>query len=399
MLGKIGVEMKKYGTLITILVAVLFSLGIHNVVLADSETVDAAQDSSDQVVQEANDSEAVEAAQDNDEQAAEETNDAEAVQDNSENNDVEENRESETVYTVFLPLNVQKKVQAPAQPEWLQAVNNFRAQANLPPVTENADWSEGNELHSRYMVKNDVIAHSEEKNNQWYTQEGYEAAQTSNLVVAYDSNASDVFAINSWMQAPFHALGILDPDLEQVGYGAYREANGTYQMGAGLDVIRGLGRSSSSVSYPVIWPDDGKSVELTQYWGEYPDPLSSCDGYTAPTGVPVIIQIGSGNKTPKVTAHSFSSNGSNLAHCVIDETNYNNPDSDSQKLVRSVLDARDAIVIIPREPLTPGASYSVSVTVNGQAYDWTFSVAGTRTPTTLSTQEPQVEFSSPILAQ
>jgi len=64
-----------------------------------------------------------------------------------------------------------------------------------------------------------------------------------------------------------------------------------------------------------------------------------------------------------------------LEHCVYDETSYTNPDGSDQSLGRSILDARDAIVLIPREPLTPGSSYTVSITVSGQTYAWSFTVS------------------------
>jgi len=248
--------------------------------------------------------------------------------------------------------------------------------AALPPVTENASWSYGNWLHAHYMVKNDVIQHTEDPSNPWYTPEGLAAAQSSNLAGHHNVNTSDKWAIDAWMQAPFHAVGILDPQLLQVGYGSYREANGGLQMGAGLDVIRGLGHIPPSVEFPIKWPSDGASVPLTLHWGEYPSPLTSCPGYSSPSGLPIILQIGPGNLTPNVTSHLFMQGSTPLEHCVFDETSYSNPDSSQQSLGRGILDSRDAIILIPRNPLTPGASYTVSITVSGKTHTWSFSVSG-----------------------
>ena len=66
-----------------------------------------------------------------------------------------------------------------------------------------------------------------------------------------------------------------------------------------------------------------------------------------------------------------------LESCILDETTYTNPDTYQQYLGKVILDARDAIVIIPRQPLTPGATYRVSITVNGQTHSWSFSVSST----------------------
>ena len=39
-----------------------------------------------------------------------------------------------------------------------------------------------------------------------------------------------------------------------------------------------------------------------------------------------------------------------------------------------MLAANGSVVVIPRRPLTRGATYSVRMTVNDHEYDWTFTV-------------------------
>ena len=269
----------------------------------------------------------------------------------------------------------------PAPLEWLNYLNSYRAQALLPPLTENSDWSNGDWFHSRYMVKNDVISHDEEPENPWYTPAGQAAAQNGNVMVSSSNQASDQLAIDLWMSGPFHAIGILDPALHQTGFGSYREADGGWQMGATLDVIRGLGAIPPTVTYPVMWPAEGQITFLNGYYGtEYPDPLASCPTYTIPSGLPILLQIGDGSLTPTVTDHSFSQDGLPLDHCLFDETTYTNPDSGAQNLGRLVLSGRDAIVLIPRQPLSPATNYTVTITTNGQSYQWTFMVAATIQP-------------------
>ena len=264
----------------------------------------------------------------------------------------------------------------PPSGDWLGYVNYYRALAGLPALSENSTWSDGCWLHARYMVKNDYVGHSEDPGNPWYTVEGAEAAASSNVMASSSTSATDEGAIDSWMRGPFHAVGILDPALQQTGYGSYREAIGTWQMGAALDVLRGLGSVPPSVEFPVRWPGDGVTVPLTAYLGgETPDPLTSCPGYSVPSGLPLIVQIGSGGLTPNVTAHAFSQGGTPLEHCVFDEIDYTNPNPSHQSLGRGVLDMRDAIVLIPRQPLTPGATYTASITTNGETYTWSFTVS------------------------
>jgi hypothetical protein len=267
-------------------------------------------------------------------------------------------------------------------PDWLVYVNQFRILANLPQLTENVTWSAGGVLHSRYMVKEDEITHYESASSLWYTQEGYDAGRNGNVAVSSSTSYPDESAIDLWMTGPFHAVGILDPQLVQTGFGSYRENSGTWKTGATLDVLRGLGSLPSGINFPIYFPKSGGQTWLTSFGGyESPDPLTSCPGYSAPTGSPVILQLGSGSVTPNVTFSSFRQGNTNLEHCVFDETNYVNSNSVSQSLGRNVLNSRDAIVMMPRNPLVVGQTYIVTITANGQTYTWSFLVinAGTST--------------------
>jgi len=256
---------------------------------------------------------------------------------------------------------------------WLNHLNAYRVGASLPPVTENTALSDGARKHAVYMVKNDELRHGENFFNAWYTPEGLTAARQSNLFLGSGMEQSDLRILDTWMQSPFHAIGMLDPRLAQVGFGSFREARGHLATGATLNVIAGI-RHTARATYPIVWPGAGTTVPIGLHWGEHPSPLTSCPGYTAPSGLPVIIQIGPGDLTPAISATSFRRNGRPLEHCVIDETTYKNPDRGQQRLGRSILGARDAIVIVPRAPLSPGATYTASVAVDGQTHTWSFSV-------------------------
>ena len=266
-------------------------------------------------------------------------------------------------------------LRAQALPEWLTRVNLYRATAGLPDLTENVTYSDAAWKHARYIVKTHTLGHSEDPANPWYTPEGATAAAGSVLTESGSSTLSEDSAIDMWMRAPFHAVGILDPKLRSTGFAIYREADGGYQTGAGLDVLRGRSKVPAGVTFPVVWPGNGSSVPITTYLTEHPSPLTSCPGYVAPAGLPIIVQLGTGSVTPNVTASSFSSNGVALGHCVFSETTYVNADPAQQSVGRAVLAPHDAIVLIPRAPLTAGASYNVSITTNGMALRWSFSAS------------------------
>jgi len=263
---------------------------------------------------------------------------------------------------------------------WLDQLNFYRASAALPPVTEDAALSSGVLRHARYMVAHSSVSHSEDMRDEWATAEGAAAAAVSNLAGSTRVTEPDWWAVDVWMQAPFHALGILDPSLEHVGFGiAHQPHRKLIQTAAGLDVIRGRrGDSPPAFAYPVMWPADGSSVPLTDFAGERPDPLTSCRGYKAPAGLPLIVQLGPGELSPRVTSSTLTENGRAIEHCVFDETTYRNHRAADQRLGREILAPRDAIVLIPRKPLRPGMTYRASVTANERVIDWSFSVVPRR---------------------
>ncbi len=132
------------------------------------------------------------------------------------------------------------------------------------------------------------------------------------------------------------------------------------------------------MSFPIKWPDHNTTVYLTSYDGfEQPDPLASCPGFPlgGPSGLPIIVQMGPGHLTPVVTAHSLHRGATALPHCVFTESTYTNSIAELQALGRAQLAARDAVVLIPKDPLMAGQSYTVSITAEGMTVTWTFGVS------------------------
>ena len=288
-----------------------------------------------------------------------------------------------------VPTDVPTRI--PANQDWFGHINSYRDVARLPHLAELESWCEGGALHARYMVKNNSVTHSESPGNQWYTSQGAMAGQNSNILGVWDLDATDQYAIDAWMQSPFHAVGILDPELLATGFGSYREDAGNIRMAAALDVIRGLGQMPPEVGFPIMWPGEGSTIGITMHVGGSPDPLSSCPGYSAPAGVPIIMQMGPGHITVSVTAHSLRKNGVPVESCLFTEASYTSPSSGEEFLGRSILGARDAIVLVPKTKLIHGATYTPSVTVNGQTYEWSFRVA------TLTSDAPAEDAYGPVV--
>ena len=261
-------------------------------------------------------------------------------------------------------------------PDWLRYLNGFRVAAGLPALREDSAWSAESGLHSRYMILSGDVGHSEDPNNPFYTNAGNAAGDTGNIAIGNLSSAPFQWAINYWLSAPFHAVPMLDPQLAVTGFGEYRDPGGIQAVGATLDVERGLGALPDGVEFPVMWPGNDSVTWVLRYsLPEFPAALSHCTGYSQATGAPIILQLGDGRLTPNVTATTLLRDGEPLAHCQFDETNYTHSDAWTQRSARTILDQRDAVVLIPAAPLVPDATYAVRVDANGQTYTWSFRTA------------------------
>ena len=202
-------------------------------------------------------------------------------------------------------------------------------------------------------------------------QRGAEATRNADLAGVARPDLTDRQALDLWMSTPFHALGILRPDLRRVGYGSWSESDGSaVQSAAVLDVVRGLAPGGGDAQRPVMWPGPGAVVPLTSYAGpEAPDPLSSCAGYQAPAGLPILVLLpddaGAGAATVDVDDERVEA-------CVVSESTYVNVDAGAQALGRALLGADHAVVIIPRLPLPDAAEVAVSLQAGPTSLAWTF---------------------------
>ncbi len=267
-------------------------------------------------------------------------------------------------------------VERRAQPEsnqWLTVVNYYRRTAHLPPVRHDKDLSEAARKHARYMVRNDAIGHSESPKDPLYSVAGAEAASHSNVAGWWGGSPSNRDFVEMWMTGPFHAVGILRPNLEKVGYGVASDDKGL-TTAAALDVLHGLDYTARpKVSYPIVWPGNGTTQPLASYTGgEYPDPLASCNGYEEPSGLPIIVQFAEPTRNVKA---SVSHRGDKLPACKVHATSYRNRDASAQALGRALLAGDNVVLVIPKKPLDPGSTYLVKVTSGGKTARSRFSIS------------------------
>jgi hypothetical protein len=253
---------------------------------------------------------------------------------------------------------------------WLDTLNWYRVASGLPPVTENTVWSAGLEAHiaylantpQQYRVGEYANAHMENPASPFYSPEGDAAGRTSNLTF---HSESDQAAINLWMAAPFHAIGVLRSGLKEVAF--YRDP---VTGAAGLDVVRGL--EPTYKSDLVLFPGPGSTIELQSFLSESPNPLETC-GYDGSAGLP-LVAILPAKPDPEATATVTDVTGTVVPTCIVSEHTYVSTDPVYGPTGLSLLRA-GTLFIIPRDALS-SPRYMVNLTQPGRAdISWSFNVA------------------------
>jgi len=278
-------------------------------------------------------------------------------------------------------------------PEWLALLNWYRKLCGLNAVTENPSLSAGDRDHVQYLLTNYSEAlrsgampggemHEERDGSPGYTPDGAAAGKQSDVDFMYwhghKPDGLVNFAILDWISGAFHRLPLLNPNLRQVGY--YDFCGGGLCVAA-LNAIGGAVQAPGQqlFPHPVQFPPDSAEIDLRTFNSEWPDPLASCDGYAAPTGLPITLSLGNSvaAKLESFQLESIAPGGvsTKLDACGFDATSYVNSEAFAQSAGRGVLAESGTVVVIPRRPLGRGSSYGVNITVNGRSYDWKFSIA------------------------
>ena len=264
--------------------------------------------------------------------------------------------------------------QAPAQaePEWLTAVNAYRAASGVGPITNDPVLQAGVDRHVQYLAATASLVHDEDPSHSLYTAEGALAAKQSLLGGWQGADRSDREIIEDWMAAPFHAVHLLEPRLQRSAYTSTHRPGGELTVAGVINIVGGIGKKVA-VKEPILFPGRGSTVPMTSFLSEVPNPLTACPGYVAPAGLPVLATFPT---APSAAIATFSQGGKALEACVIDR-GYLNPDAGAQATGRQLLTQKNLVMIIPRSPLTAGANYDVSVD-GGTAgkVSWSFTVGG-----------------------
>lgn len=272
-----------------------------------------------------------------------------------------------------LPPSLPARISVPPD-DWLGAVNHYRRQSGLEPVSADGSRSEGIRLHLVYLANTPATLrtgpyasdHTENPASAWYTEAGDRAARSSNL----GRGANDRLAIEAWMAAPFHALGILRPTLRTSSFA--RMAWGA----AGLDVSSGVVATATSRPPVAVFPGRGSVNHLNARRSELPDPTEPCGpGFD---GLPLIAML-SDPPPSGTTATVRTPSGSTWAAggdlCVVTAASFATTDSTYGAAGAAILREANAVLVIPRLPLTEGV-HEVTVSGDGrQLVAWSFTQA------------------------
>jgi hypothetical protein len=294
--------------------------------------------------------------------------------------------------------------------------NYYRASVGVPAIDADPALNDAALHHAKYLVKNHIAAgdaeldhgriietgwnasaHAESVGNQWYTEDGAKWADYATIIRG-SAPISDGTALVDEQAARGDSLAVLDPQLAAVGFGLFCEVddcagviiykNGLTKSqflalyeGNAMDWNGMLGTMPFTIARlrkPIEFPPTTIPFPLRAYrGGEYADPLVSCHGYSAPSGVMIVLQLGAPTEGEdvKLASHSLTENGVELETCGFDATSYANPDGFQQSRVREILHSYGAVVVVPKNPLNAGHSYTISMIADSQPYRWSFSIA------------------------
>jgi hypothetical protein len=303
-------------------------------------------------------------------------------------------------------------------------VNYYRAMANLPPIVDDPTISAGALNHARYLVKNGIAGGDivlgqpdlhfqmpqdsfrwEVKGKPYYTDSGASSGRDAVIVSAPQINLSGAEFVDRLMTMPLSGLIPMVPQFTIVGVGAYCDPGqcaivipGRYALAKPIRIALYDGPASDRMwnpslglipletgrlRTPVEFPPDGATVNFQSFAGvDYPDPLSACPGYKAPTGAPISIQLGEGygpEGSLEVSAAVVSRDGAELDTCLITAASYVGSNTEQTENGKARLERFGAAVILPREPLAPG-TYKVALKESDKLYRWSFTVAAPAPP-------------------
>lgn len=262
--------------------------------------------------------------------------------------------------------SAQASVPAPdaAQRNALTAANAYRRALGLPPLRLDPRLCAAARAHSDYLSRNRMLAHDQKPG-----QPGYLAANPDDrrAVFGYaggcfeniDQGSRSVEqAVQGLFDAPYHRVAFLQPGSPDFGAG---------MVGDRTTLEVGTTEESGIVTYPGAGQRD-----VPTNWGgdEIPDPLR-VHLARGPVGYAITYFYFSPSGDRIRVAHARITNGEGAPIPIY----LNTPDNDDH--------LQNGALLIPRQPLRPGASYQVAVNAKTESGEdlsrtWNFTTTSER---------------------
>lgn len=251
-----------------------------------------------------------------------------------------------------------------AQAALCRQMNALRARAGLPPVDLDARLCAAAAAHSAYLKRHGTTDHDEEPGRAGFTGRtprdrlaaaGFEAPCTESVQVGAKTPAEALAAL---LRAPYHRLALLQPGSPAFG------------VGIAGDRLTALCATSERAEV-VLWPGEGQDdVPCAWQEVEIPDPLRA-HPVSGPVGAILSLAYAGPSGGPlQAGAASLTDARGQAISCFL-----STPENDDQ--------LSQAILLIPRRPLTPGMRYQVAIeatTAEGLAVGRTWSFTTARPP-------------------
>jgi hypothetical protein len=227
----------------------------------------------------------------------------------------------------------------------LAGVNAARKTCGLDEVGISVALSLGCRKHAKYLVVNrgnplvsGLKAHEEHKELKEFSEEGAKAGKHS--VIAYGPPTQ---AIGEWLSSFYHRVPLLQPDLKEIGIGAFQQGD---RWASCIDCVSGCtGPITKSVVY---YPEDGQQNVPLRLGPEIPRPLPA--SHQGPAGFPNTIFFTQQQKVTKVEAKMLGPSGARV-ECYV-----STPEAPATDFTQW-----NTVCVIPRQPLLKNTTYKAEL--------------------------------------
>ncbi|HWI60272.1 MAG TPA: S-layer homology domain-containing protein [Symbiobacteriaceae bacterium] len=283
---------------------------------------------------------------------------------------------SEFTFTVAGGAISMPPLPGPEELRALQQVNGYRKAAGLDPLVYNAALGAAARGHARYLSVNpeqkEADAHGETPGWQLFFGQSpldraafYGYGGGTGEVINFTDRAEE--AVAGWMETIYHRIPLVHPGNRVMGYGL---------AGSGDALVNVLEAGPGQITGgAVVWPHPDQTNVPTGWDGlESPDPLRLYPGAAGPVGYTVTLTFGGDVRSLSLSSWSLNGPAGGVPTMVF------SPANDSH--------LEDTVALIPYEPLTPGARYTVTMAgqvdlgTGPQRYSrtWSFTTAPEHTP-------------------